>query len=363
VTVPESPTEGGAPPPLVVQYLYVHAEGEAFFYPSVRAHPSAARVAVRYLECALAQAASLRLQGARCDLALATNIGDPGALGPAAARLMRRIESLGVAILPTEYRHRPGDDSIMYVSSRYVLDAICSATDGQPADRQIWMTDLDCVWANPTKAFAASPDPPEVGCIFIPYPADWDAVGFGDIGITRRMIGELSGSGDGDDLPPWVGGEVLAGTAGALRGLVSACEDLDASLAGQGKVLAAEEQVLSLVGALGGVSFRDLSEVARRVQTGARHKAPPIPGAQSLGLWHLPGEKGLSLRRAASAVLRGRTRRLRRDLSDPARAARRFNVAGSRPMRQVRDNAWIASQRIYGAVQTASVRLFRRGSQ
>jgi hypothetical protein len=350
--MPEVPVPSSQPPPLVVQYLYVHDAGEAFHYPSVRSSSSVARVAVRYLECALTQAASLRLQDARCDLALATNVDDRAALGRRAAELMSQIEALGVEILPTEYRHRPGDDSATYVSSRYVLDAILSATEGQQATRQLWLTDLDCVWVDPELVFAAAPSPAEVGCIYIPYPPDWDVVGFGETGLTPRAIGELAAQmGGPGHVPPWVGGELLGGTPGALRELVSVSEQLDRRLADEGMVLPTEEQVLSLAGALGRVRFHDLSELAARIQTGARHDAPPTKAPTKLGLWHLPSEKGLSLRRAATAVRRGRTSRLRRDLSDPVRAARRFNVEGASHARQIRDDGWIGAQRIYGAAR------------
>ena len=339
--------------PLVVQYLYVHGQDEAFFYPSVRASASAGAVARRYLECALAQAASLRLRGADCDLALATNIADPRVLGRAGAALLGSLEELGVEILPTEYRHRPGDDSATYVSSRYVLDAILAAAEGQPQDRRLLFTDLDCVWVAPERLFAAVPAAPEVGCIHFTYPPDWDVVGFGDVGRTPRAVGELAERlGGAAVTPPWVGGELLAGTPEAMRALVAACEELDARLASEGHVLPTEEQVLTLAGALGEVSFRDLSAMAWRIQTGPRHEAPPVENPLSLSLWHLPGEKGLSLRRAATQVRRRRTRGLRRDLADPARMARRFNVAGNGLARRVRDDGWIAARRLFGAVRT-----------
>src|SRR5271155_1456690 len=123
--------------PLVTQYLYVHEQGERFYYPTVRANSSAAGLAVSYLECALTQVASLRLQDVPCDLALATNL-EPGDLGRVGGELMRCIEAFGVEILPPDYRPRPSEGTEAYVSSRYVLDAIVSATAGQPADRQLW---------------------------------------------------------------------------------------------------------------------------------------------------------------------------------------------------------------------------------
>jgi len=334
------------PIPLVVQYLCLGEDGETLPpHPSVRTSSP-----IRYLECAVTQAASLRLQQARCDLALATNISDRGVLGSAGLELLERAESLGVQILPTEFRERAGDDSRTYASARYVRDAVLSATEGQSPQRPLWFTDLDCVWLDPARAFAALPAGEEIGCIQIEYPPDWDVVGFGELGLTRRAIGELAaGMGGSAGVAPWIGGELLTGSAGALRQVVQRCEALDARLAANGQTLPSEQQILSLLGALGEVRFRDLSAVARRIQTGSRHSGAVPENPTALGLWHLPHEKGLSLRRAATAARHGRTRRLRRDLADPVRAARRFNVQGTGLARRIRDDGWIAMHRAYAA--------------
>jgi hypothetical protein len=350
----------GSVEPLVVQYLYVHEQGEAFYYPTTRSDTSAqssssaARVAVRYLECALTQAASLTLQDARCELALVTNLSSPETLGKKGVQLWSSLERLGVKILPTEYHHRSGASSEDYVSSRYVLDAILAACEGQPAERMLWLTDLDCVWASPDLVFAHAPEPTEVGCVYIDYPPDWDAVGFQAPGISRRQLGRIAADmGGADELPPWVGGELLCGTPETLRSLVSACDELDRELAGRVGSLPTEEQVLTLAGTTGRVRFRDLSEVARRMTTGPRSHAKIVENPLAIGLWHLPSEKGLSLRRAALAVEDGRTEDLRRDLAEPARAARRFNVAGTGLLRRVQDDSWIARQRLHSAIRSA----------
>jgi hypothetical protein len=334
--------------PLVVQYLYVHGDGEAFFYPTSRSS-SASQVANRYLECALTQAATLRLREVDCDLALVTNLGDRASLGRDGAKLIARLESLGVQIMPTEYRHRPvstGEQYKDYISSRYVLDAILAASEGQPPERQLWLTDLDCVWPDAERVFAAAPATPEIGYVCIPYPPDWDAVGFGSRG-SRIGIGELGLSmGSSESLPSWVGGELLTGTPQTLRALVDACVQIDQRLAAEGTMLPTEEQTLTLVGALGLAQFSDLSDVARRILTGPRHGAPKVENPLNYGLWHLPSEKGLSLRRAANEMLAGRPARLRRDLAEPARTARRFNVAGTGLARRVRDDGWLLAQRL-----------------
>jgi len=263
--------------PLIVQYLYVHEPGEGFSYPTARSGSSVARVAARYLECALVQAASLSLRNVDCEQALVTNVSDRHVLGRNGVELLERIESLGVSIISADYRHRPGDDNEFYVSSRYVLDAILAAAEAQPEDRQLWLTDLDCVWLDAERVFAASPPAGEIGCIQIDYPFDWDGVGTGDFAVTRSSIGELAVSMDrsSDPLPPWIGGELLSGTAGDLRDLVVGCEAIDAQLAERDKSLLTEEQVLTLAGALGRVRFRELSAVAGRVHTGPRHSAVP----------------------------------------------------------------------------------------
>jgi hypothetical protein len=338
--------------PLVVQYLYVHGPEEGFYYPTARAASSAAGVAVRYLECALTQAASLLLRDVDCEVVLATNVRGRDALGREAAALLEAMQTIGVRLLATEYHHRPRAGTEIYVSSRYVLDAILSACEDQPEDRQIWLTDLDCVWANPAKVFARAPAPSQIGCIYIEYPPDWDTVGFDVHGRTRRAIGDLAKTmGASEDVPPWVGGELLTGRPRALRELVGACERLDASLAGEDKTLPNEEQILSLAGALGQVRFTDLSDVARRLTTGPRSQAAKVADPLALGLWHLPAEKGLSLRRTARALCAGHADRVRRDLADPRRTARRFNVAGTGPLRRLRDDGWIAWQRVRGLLR------------
>ena len=344
------------PPPLVVQYLYVHDDGEAFFYPTARSAPSAARVAVRYLECALTQAATLRLREVDCGLALVINVSDRNALGRAGARLLDRLAELGVEIIPAEYRHRPDPKGHheTYMSSRYLLDAILACCEGQPEQRQLWLTDLDCVWAAPEQVFAAAPPPPAIGHIEIPYPPDWVVIDFEGPGGTRTALGELSAAlGGSPELPRWIGGELLTGRPEALRDLVAACEEVDRRLAERGEALATEEQALTVAGALGLVDYADLSGVARRILTGPRHHAPKLDRPTRFGLWHLPSEKGLSLRRAAHEVLSGRDARLRRDLSDPDRLARRFNVAGTGVARRLRDDGWLASQRVQRRVLAA----------
>jgi hypothetical protein len=67
---------------------------------------------------------------------------------------------------------------------------------------------------------------------------------------------------------------------------------------------------------------------------------------EELAMWHLPAEKGLSIRRAARALLHGGSERLRDDLADPARALRRFNVGRARGVHQLRDDWWVARGRL-----------------
>jgi hypothetical protein len=342
--------------PLIVQYLYVHAPGEAFFYPTARSQTSAVRVARRYLECAIAQAASLRLGDVDCGLALATNIEDRGILGRSGIELLERLDALGVQIIHADYCRRPADNSETFMASRYVFDAILAAVEGQPDERQLWLTDLDCVWPDAELMFASAPTDDRVGAIYAPYSPDWLIADGASIGRTRNEMGdlaaEMSEEAAPDTTPQWIGGELLSGTPVTLRALVERCDALDQRLAPAGKALSTEEQLLTLAGALGLVRYHDLSGVARRIWTGPRHGAPGIDDPLALGLWHLPAEKGLSLRRAARQVRTGRTRRLRTDLADPSRMARRFNVQGTGLVRRLRDDGWLAVQRFESAARS-----------
>jgi hypothetical protein len=333
----------GRPTPLVVQYLYVHGPGEAFDYPSSRSWGGSGRLAARYLECVLVQAASLRLRGVECDLALVTNLSDRRPLGGRGARLLEEIESVGVEIVFADYAHRPPGEVATFASSRYVFDAIMAAAGNGDSDQRLCLVDVDCIWLDAPGVFAAVPPPPGIGCIHIPYPPDWELYGF-----TPRTLGELAGRMGAPEGPVrWVGGELLAGAAGDLRALVSTCEQLEREVAAaHGEEFATEEQLLSLAGALGRSQMHDLSTVAQRIWTGPRHGAPAVSDPASLGLWHLPSEKGLGFRRAARTISSGHAERLVGDLEVPARAMRRFNVAGAGWPRRIRDDGWLATQRL-----------------
>jgi hypothetical protein len=352
----------------VVQYVYVHSpEDDLLQYPTSRVRAGAGRLATRYLECALVQAASLRFNGADCDLALVTNLSDPILLGQRGSRLLKQLESLGVEIIHASYAHEPRGPISWFHASRYVFDAIAAVASASPPGRCLWLADVDCVWVRPPEVFAALPRTGAIGCIHLGYGIDWDLSGKTRAGFEalRASAGRAGASGaqpnraDGepswvggesswvDGEPSWVGGELLAGAAGDLLALVDACEELDHELERLDCLLGTEEQLLSLADALGRIRFHDLSGFGARILTGPRHSAVNPPDPCALGFWHLPSEKGLGFRRAASAILAARTRRLRRDLTDPRRAMRRFNVQGSRwTPRRVRDDSWIVANRL-----------------
>ena len=289
-----------------------------------RRHSSAAGSPTRYLECALTQAASLRLQELDCELVLATNIGDrarAGAQRRRAARAASRRSACG-SCPPSTATGRARAPRI-YVSSRYVLDAILTASEGQPAERELWLTDLDCVWADPELVFATRAEPPsEIGCVYIDYPPDWDTVGFEAHGRTRRAIGELARTmGGAEEVPPWVGGELLPGRPERCASSSAPARSSTRGSPGR-RTLPTEEQILSLAGAtrasalprpLGGRQAHD----DRPAQPGAASVEDPL----SIGLWHLPSEKGLSLRRAAARSRAGAPRAC--GATSPSRRARR----------------------------------------
>ena len=333
----------------MVQYLYVHEPGDSFRYPSSReGSGDPERLAVRYLECALVQAASLRLRDTDCELALVTNVAEHVRLGRAAAALLEQTERLGVSLLHADYEHAPDTPGGWFAASRYVFDAITAAAGPQAPGRPLWFLDVDCVWVSPERAFAAMPQAPAIGCVEIPYPADWDS------GVNRRSIGRLAerlGAPTGPP-PPWVGGELLAGRAGDLLELVAVCESLESELASREIELATEEELLTLANALGRIQMESVGHLARRIWTGPRHGAPPPEDSGALAIWHLPSEKGLGFRRAARELAAGRGERLRRDLEDPAAAMRRFNIEGTGRARRARDDLWLLKQRGLDAVRS-----------
>jgi hypothetical protein len=334
--------------PVVVQYLYIHGGDESFEYPSSRDRSGdPARLAMRYLECVLVQAASLRLQDADCELVLVTNNTAGAGLSRRGARLLGEIEAMGTRIVDAEYRHRPAGEDAHFAASRYVFDAIEALAPGAAPDRPMWFVDVDCVWVDPARAFGLMPPRPAIACVTIPYPPDWAH------GANRTRTGQLAqqlGAPPGP-VPVWIGGELLAGHAADLLELVRACERLECELTEHGVKLGTEEELLSLALALGRIDLLDVTSAVRRIWTGPRHGAPPPEHPGSLALWHLPSEKGLAFRRTARELANGRGERLRRDLADPARALRRFNVEGAGFQRRVRDDLWLLRQRGRDAIR------------
>jgi hypothetical protein len=326
---------------LVCMYLFLDSSGA-----TVPPHPSPRTASpLRYLECAVVQAASLRLGGADCDLALATNLRPgPGlGLGRAGRRLWGALEDLGVGYIAAPLRIEPGAGP---AASRLPREALAAAAP-LPDGREVWLPNLDCVWRDPRLALRGAPPAGMLGALVIPYPPDWQVGGEPALGASRAALGASAAElgGPGREPPPWIGADLLAGSAATLRAAFQACDELDRRFAARG-LTATNEQLLTLAAALGRVEVADLSGLARRIQTGARHTAGVPAGAAELAIWHLPAEKGLSLRRAARALARGDRARLAGDLAAPPRAMRRFNVGGARRARQLRDDAWVALGRL-----------------
>ncbi len=329
--------------PLVALYLYLDDAGA-----TTPPHPSVKTSAPeRYLECAVTQAASLRLQGAPCEIALVTNAQPARGARGRAGRLWGALRDLGVELLEGS---APPGDSLAPARERLLRRAIDDATAGQASTRRVWLPNLDSVWADPSRALAAELGDGQLGCLQIDYPADWRIGGDETVGASRTDIARtVARLGDAAPIPAWVGGDLLTGRTAALLAAAAEYDELDARLRAEGHI-AGNEQLLTLLSALGRIRFRDLGKLAGRVQTGARHRAASGAGAAQLAIWHLPAEKGLSLRRAARTVARGGSSRLVADLGAPPRAARRFNVGRARRARQLRDDAWVGGKRLAEAL-------------
>jgi hypothetical protein len=342
------PSDG--PAHCVVQYFFVHSADEAYSYPTGRNYSDPQKLTALYLECALVQAASLALRDdVACEQVFVWNLADPhdeSVLGAYGVRLVRAMEALGVQMRHAEFAHRFDSPAAEYMASRYILDAIHEAVRAARDDQVLWFTDLDCVWRSPERVFAAAPKPSEVGCLYIPYPPDWDVM----LGTTPTTVGRFGERLGACKVPvPWVGGEILSADPATLRHFVEACERVERAIGQEPGQLPAEEHLFSLVGGLDYVQFKDLSAVCRRIQTGARHTGPRFTDVASLGFWHLPGEKGLAFRRTAKALLRGRHGQLAREFADPELAMRRFNVGRPKMTRRLRDDSWLAVNRLLRA--------------
>ncbi|HEX4435713.1 MAG TPA: hypothetical protein VH061_02855 [Solirubrobacteraceae bacterium] len=328
--------------PLVCMYLFLEDGGT-----TVPPHPSPrTRSAVRYLECALVQAASLRLGDAACDLAIVVN--EPALDIPvrAARAIWARLDEFGVRRIESDLRVGSGGAA----ASRFPREAIRAMAAAETAERTAWVPNLDCVWVDPARVLGSLPSPGAVGCLPIGYPSDWSVGGSALAGRSRIELGRTAarlGAAAASEAPPWIGADLLAGEVGALQAMMESCDRLEARLPQDGEP-AGNEQLLTLAGALGEMHVADLSAVAARIQTGARHGAGTPAGVESLGLWHLPAEKGLSIRRVARAILGGREAALRADLAEPRRAMRRFNVGTPSRAHQLRDDAWVLAQRPRG---------------
>jgi hypothetical protein len=344
------PQEAARPRDAVVMYFYVHSADEEYRYTSTRGKSEPAALTALYLECALVQTASLRLSGSRCDLLFVSNLHDPhdvSLLGRRGVRLVEAMESLGVVMRHADFAHRFENTPPLYGGARYVLDAIATATAAAPPEQVMWFTDLDCVWVDPDLVFAAAPPVGKVGCLLMDYPPDWDVM----LGTTPMTVGRF-GTRIGDcEVPiPWVGGELICGTAATLGELVAACDELEREIGERPDELPAEEHLFSLVAGVGRADLLDLSSVGRRLFTGRRHTGPKPDDPSALGIWHLPAEKGLSFRRTANEILAGRTQPLASDLRHGAAATKRFNVGKPSLARTIRDDAWVVATRLRAAL-------------
>jgi hypothetical protein len=88
------------------------------FLSTARSSSSASAVANRYVEGALAQVAALRLRDVRWVLALVTNIEDPRLSRRTRVELVKRIESLGVNMVPTAYGRGQRHLCLLAISAR-----------------------------------------------------------------------------------------------------------------------------------------------------------------------------------------------------------------------------------------------------
>src|SRR6185437_8213713 len=126
-------------PPLVCTYLFLDAS-----WRTLPPHPSPRTASpLRYLECAVVQAASLRLAGAECELLLVTNLDGPAGLGRAGRRAWEALAALEVKRHALPLRIEPGTDPAATRLPREAIRAVAGEAD---REREVWLANLDCVW-------------------------------------------------------------------------------------------------------------------------------------------------------------------------------------------------------------------------
>ncbi len=336
--------------PIVVQYLYVHEPEEGFYYPTARAASSAAQVAQRYLECALTQVASLASARLDCELVLATNVTDRSLVGPARRGAARAHRGLGARVVHTPVRAPPArghrDLRLLALRARRDHDRLGGSRPGAPA-----LADGPRLRLGRPRARCSPRLPPttrSAASTSTTRPIGTPSV-FDVHGRTRNGIGELAREMGADvQTPPWVGGELLTGTVATLaRDLVS---DLRAAgrTAGRRRQGAADRGAdpLARRGARDDPVRRPLSSREahhdRQAQPGAPRRARRRRSAcgtcrprRGSACAARPG-RSCAATRAALRARPGRPRSAR---------ARRFNVADAGPLRRLRDDSWIATQR------------------
>ena len=298
------------PAPTLATWLYAEAPDEESLYPQVvgQGAPSSDRFQAVYWRCvALFFASAARwTPGAR--LVLFTNVDavpavDGVPLGP-------ELDRLGVEVVRLAYTFQPPEGYFgAWRNQFYVFDAVRWLAAETADDDVAMLLDSDCVWARPADRMAAMARRHGTLTYDLGRPADAPENGLTptELGAIHAELAPAFGVAPPDAAPPYVGGELVAGTGSVLRQMEATFDPLWEEMRrrhAEGRPKYNEEaHALGLAYHVLGASYGTANPYLRRIWTTLLKGDDARPPDLDLTVWHVPGEKRYGIRRLFPAAL------------------------------------------------------------
>ncbi len=291
--------------PVISTWSYAGRPGEESVYPQVGGRSSSTWFQAVHWRCVVDFfAASARVNPDARHRLYTDEAAVPDVDGFDTAAFLRR-HGVETVVLPYASKPPAGDVGA-WADPFYVLDVTAHLAETLAPDAVCVLLDSDCVFTRPVGPLVDAAR--EHGALTFDAQIGPDE---DQNGLTPRQMGriytELGGaSGDGaDPIPAYVGGEIVAGTAQALRAVTAEAravwpERLRRHEAGL-PTFNEEAHLLSYVYHRLGLPVGTADPFIDRMFTGFRG-ATVRPGHQDMMIWHLPNEKRLGLRRLFRAV-------------------------------------------------------------
>ena len=302
-------------------WLYAEAPGEESVYPQVIGHgaPSSTRFQAVYWRCVAVFFASLARHDEGSARVLYTNVETVPTVD--GHDLGTFLDRLGVEVVTQPYTFQPPEGYFgAWRNQFYVFDCVRDLAQRLDEDAVGMVLDSDCVWARPPARMASMTRRHRALTYDLALPAEGDQNGltladmaalYADLdadgfGAASPADGRPEAGGD-EAPPPYIGGELIAGTGAALRALDGRIDALWAEMlrrhhAGLPKFFE-EAQTLSYLYHALGIAYGTANPYIRRIWTtllkGDDARAPDL----DLTVWHVPGEKRYGLRRLFGAAM------------------------------------------------------------